>query len=123
MKIHDWFVESGNFFVEIGASSRDIRLSQAVTVNGTSELPVHVTRLTTMGELARFAKGKAFLEQIIAARRDPSEAAAEENNRNMGEGSEKIVQSMMFEMPLCSLVTFGALTFEQLDGLIASLNQ
>ena len=123
VKIHDWFVESGNFFVEIGASSRDIRLSQAVTVNGTSELPVHVTRLTTMGELARFAKGKAFLEQIIAARRDPSEAAAEENNRNMGEGSEKIVQSMMFEMPLCSLVTFGALTFEQLDGLIASLNQ
>jgi len=40
----------------------------------------------------------------------------------MGEGSEKMVQSMMFEMPLGALVTFGALSLEQLDGIIAMLN-
>lgn len=122
-KIHDWFVESGRFFVEIGASSRDIRLSEAVTVNGTAELPVHVTRLTTIGELTSFARGRAFVEQMIAARRGNSEAVAEDNNKNMGEGSDKIVKSMMTEMPLCSLVTYGVMTFRQLDSLIASLNQ
>ena len=41
----------------------------------------------------------------------------------MGEGGDKIVQSMMFEMPLGSLMTYGVMTSQQLDGLIASLNQ
>lgn len=122
VKIHDWFVESGRFFVEIGASSRDIRLSEAVTVNGTVELPVQVTRKTTIGELTRFPKGKAFMEQIIAARRPDSQKAIEDNEKNMGEGSDKIIKSMMTEMPLSALVTYGVMTFQQLDGLIASLN-
>lgn len=123
VKIHDWFVESGRFFVEIGASSRDIRLSAGVNVAGTAEIPVHVTRLTTIGELTRFARGRAFVEKMIASRASHSEEATKDNEKNMGEGSDKIVKSMMTEMPLCSLVTYGAMTFEQLDGLIASLNQ
>ena len=123
VQIHDWFVESGRFFVEIGASSRDIRLSGAVNVEGTTELPVHVTRLTTIGELFRFAKGKAFVEKMLAARSARSQQAAENSNKTMGEGSDKIVKSMMYEMPLGSLVTYGVMSFEQLDGMIASLNQ
>ena len=123
VKIHDWFVESGRFFVEIGSSSRDIRLSEAVTVTGTAELPVHVTRLTTIGELSRFARGRAFVEQMIAARSARTKKAVEDNNKTMGEGSDKIVKSMMYEMPLGSLVTYGVMSFEQLDGLIRSLNE
>jgi len=122
-KIHDWYVESGKFFVEIAASSRDIKLAEAVTVNSSVEIPITVTRLTTIGELTRFARGRAFVEQMIAARSGHSEAAAAENNKNMGEGSDKIVQSMMVEMPLSSLVTYGVMSFQQLDDLIASLNQ
>lgn len=122
VKLHDWFVESGRFFVEIGASSRDIRLSEAITVNGSVELPVQVTRMTTIGELTRFPKGKAFVEQIIAARKSRSQKAIEDNEKNMGEGSDKIIKSMMTEMPLSALVTYGVMTSQQLDGLIASLN-
>ena len=123
VEIHDWFVESGRYFVEVGSSSRDIQLGEAVTVEGTKEIPVHVTRLTTIGELFRFARGKAFVEQMLAARSARSQAAAEDNNKTMGEGSDKIVKSMMYEMPLGSLVTYGVMSFEQLDGMIASLNQ
>lgn len=123
VKIHDWFVESGKFFVDIGASSRDIRLSGSVTVNGTTALPMHVDRLTTIGELTRFPKGKAFVEQMIAARKAHSQAATADNEKNMGEGSDKIVKSMMTEMPLGSLVTYGVMTFQQLDDLINMLNQ
>ena len=122
-QIHDWFVESGRFFIEIGASSRDIRLSEAVTVQGTVDLPVHVTRLTTIGELFRFSRGRSFVEQMLAARSARGQQAAEDSNKTMGEGSDKIVKSMMYEMPLGSLVTYGAMSFEQLDELIASLNQ
>ena len=31
--VHDYFVENGTYTIEIGASSRDIRLSQKVKVN------------------------------------------------------------------------------------------
>jgi len=123
VKIHDWFVESGRFFVEIGASSRDIRLSSPVWVNGTAVVPMTVTRLTTIGELTRFPKGRAFIENMLAARRGHAQEATRDNEKNMGEGSDKIVKSMMTEMPLSSLVTYGVMTFEQLDGLIAMLNR
>ncbi|MFA9376374.1 MAG: fibronectin type III-like domain-contianing protein [Lachnotalea sp.] len=37
-KLYDWFVESGSYVVEIGASSRDIRLAAELVVEGTSEI-------------------------------------------------------------------------------------
>lgn len=122
-KIHDWFVESGKFFVEIGASSRDIRLSAEVNVTGTVDLPIHYTRQSTVGDLMKSSKGRAFFTQMMAARRGHAEAAMADNNKNMGEGSEKMVQTMMFEMPLGAMVTYGAMTNAQLDGLIRMLNQ
>lgn len=124
VKIHDWFVESGMFFVEIGASSRDIRLSGAVNVTGTTEIPIYYTRQSIVGDLMRSSQGRAFFTRMMAARGGQSHAAAAEqdNLKNMGEGSEKMVQSMMLEMPLGALVTYGAMSFEQLDGLIAMLN-
>ena len=47
---------------------------------------------------------------------------AAENVKNMGEGSDKIVESMMMEMPLQSIVTFGRMTEGQLDDLLRMLN-
>lgn len=41
----------------------------------------------------------------------------------MGEGSEKIMQQMMLEIPLGALVSYGRMTSAQLDALIASLNK
>lgn len=75
------------------------------------------------GELTQFPRGKAFVENMIAARKSHSEEVTKDNEKNMGEGSDKIVKSMMTKMPLGSLVTYGVMTFQQLDGLIASLNQ
>lgn len=123
-KIHDWYVESGTFIVEIGASSRDIRLQAQVQVNGTEELPMAYTPNSTIGDLTRSAGGRAFLEQMMKqlSEEPGRENAAEESCRNMGEGSDKAAQSMMFEMPLRSLVTFGKMTKKQLEDLLDRLN-
>ena len=92
-------------------------------MTGTVELPIHYTRQSTVGDLMRSSQGRAFFTRMMAARGGQSHAAAEQDNlKNMGEGSEKMVQSMMLEMPLGALVTYGAMSFEQLDGLIAMLN-
>ncbi len=123
-KIHDWFAESGEYTIEIGASSRDIRLSGKVTVESTAELPFTYTRMSTVGDLMRTAGGRTFMQHIMAARQQRhSGSAEEESKQSMGEGSEKMVQQMMQEMPLSNLVTYGLMTFQQLDGLIAMLNR
>lgn len=122
-KIHDWFVESGRFYIEIGASSRDIRLSAPVDIEGTRELPITYTFDSTVGDLMKTQKGRAIMQSLLSGGSSESQKAAEEDNlKNMGEGSEKMVQNMMQEMPLRSIVTFGRMTMEELNSLINILN-
>ena len=48
--------------------------------------------------------------------------AHEDQTDSMGEGSERMMQSMMMGIPLGALVSYGRLTPEKLKALIASLN-
>lgn len=119
-KIMDWFVESGAFEIEIGSSSRSISLKQTINVQGTVEIPMVYTYNSTIGDLQKSAKGRAFVEKM---RTGMHTAAGEADNlKNMGEGSEQMAANMMMEMPLQSLISFGRMTVEQLDGLLIMLN-
>lgn len=119
VKLHDWYVESGVYEVEIGASSRDIRLSGSLQVESTTEIPMTFTYESTVADLLKTASGRAFVEQMM----DKSDREAiDRDSAALGEGSEKMAQNMMFEMPLRSIVSFGRMTMEQLDGVLAMLN-
>ena len=118
-KVHDFFVESGEFLIEIGESCRDIRLSKSVHVEGTTLLSFTIDANTTIGQLMKHPKGAAFIRQMMGKSSGPSDS---EQAEAMGEGSEKIMQQMMFDMPLGSLVSYGRMTSKQLKDLIASLN-
>ena len=117
-RCHDFYVESGEFVLEIGESSRDIRASSFVQVEGTTFLPFTVTETTTIGQLLKHPKGKA----IIGGMMNSSAMAHVDQSDSMGEGSERMMQGMMMGIPLGALVSYGRLTPEQLKGLIASLN-
>ncbi len=121
-KIHDWFVESGAFTIEIGASSRDIRLSGTVDVTGTVELPVAYTAYSPIGSLNKTARGRAVLAEILKSVSGQREGLFSAGSmENLGEGAEAIAQSMMREMPLSGMVTFGAITQQQLDEMLKQL--
>lgn len=123
-KVHDWFVESGEAVIEIGASSRDIRLAQSIQIVSGMKLPMTVTRLTTIGELMNCEKGKAFVQNFIA-KLGMGQEAKEKNRQTddaMGAGAEKMRLKMMFEMPLNALVTYGMMPDEALDALVMDLN-
>lgn len=119
-KIHDFFVESGEFLIEIGENSRDIRLRQSITVEGTTPLTFMITKTSTIGQLMKHPKGAAFIQKMLSSSSGPSDS---EQAAAMGEGSEKIMQQMMLEIPLGALVSYGRMTSAQLDALIASLNE
>lgn len=119
-KVHDFFVESGAFLIEIGSSSRDICAGVSVRVEGTTQINFSIDENTTIGQLMKHPKGAAFIRQMMGRSDGPSDS---EQAEAMGEGSEKMMQRMMFEMPLGSLVSYGRMNAKQLKELIASLNR
>jgi len=121
-KIHDWYVESGDFVIEVGASSRDIRLSETVHVDSSAELPYYYTLESNVGSLQKTAKGRAVLEQLMISM--SGEKEEEKSTFDvLGEGAEKMKQRMFLEMPLGILESFGGMTKEQLMKIVQDLNQ
>jgi beta-glucosidase len=116
VKIHDWYVESGDFIIEAGSSSRDIRLSAHVEVEGTTQIPIFFTQYTSIGELAQTDRGR----EIMAKMR--KEFGNSSVGQNLGPGFEEMVMRAYMDMPLASLVNFGHMKQEDLDKLLASLN-
>lgn len=121
-KIHDWYVESGDFVIEIGASSRDIRLYETVHVDSSAELPYHYTLDSNVGSLQKTAKGRAVLEQLMTSM-SKGEEEAESSLDVLGEGAEKMQQRMFLEMPLGILESFGGMTKEQVMQIVQDLNE
>lgn len=114
-RCQDWFVESGEFIIEIGKSSREICQSISVSVEGTTMLTFTITENITIGQLMKHPKGAEFVKKMMAS-------GSTANTETMGEGSEKMVQQMVLEMPLGALVSYGRMTKEQLEGTIRMLN-
>lgn len=118
-KIHDWFVESGEFIISVGTSSRDLCLGGSIQVEGTTEIPMVYTSESTVGDLMKTEKGRAVLAQMRQGR---TEEESSKNTVGLGEGGERMREKMMAEMPLGGIVSFGRMTEEQLDGLLKTLN-
>ncbi len=114
--ISDWFVESGKYTIEVGSSSRDIRQSTEVAVEGTTEIPILFDLNSTIGEILSVKKGQMIMAPLL------QKPENEKNEEHLGKGSEKTAENMMLEMPLSALSSFGRATEEQLCKLIYQLN-
>ena len=122
-EIHDWHVETGEFFIEIGASSRDIVLAETVTVRSTVELPRRYDENSIFMDLLADPKAKEKLRPMLEAM-----AKAFAPSDNAGEAAqdaiiEEMNAAMLNYMPLRSMVSFGSATGEQIEQIIAELNR
>ena len=63
-ELHDWYAASGKYEILVGASSRDIRLSETIKLSSSQVIPMHVHMNTTLGELLRYPKTKRNCKRV-----------------------------------------------------------
>ncbi len=117
--IKDWYVETGEFEILIGKSSRDIVLKDTVYVKSTVEIKRKYHKNSTIGDIIEdpYAEEifKPIIQQIIE--KSPLKDAPED--------LYQMFVNMMRYMPLRNLLSFGGgqFTEEMLDELIRKLNR
>ena len=118
-ELHDWFAASGDYEILVGASSRDIRLTETLHLNSSQRLPMHVHMNTTLGDLLRNPEAAEAAKKLIQkylSGEAGSEAASEAV-------SEEMTMAMTDSMPLRALMGFAGVSRKELDSVIEKLNK
>ncbi|MBQ8296867.1 MAG: glycoside hydrolase family 3 C-terminal domain-containing protein [Ruminococcus sp.] len=123
IKTHDWFVESGEFEIMIGKSSRDIVLSETVYIEAPDKMPFVCTMNTTIGDLMQIDCAEKYLGKLIEAF-----AGAMEGNSDgdeMGESTKLMMEHQLRDNPLRVMVSFsdGNITHEEIEEIIGKINR
>ena len=126
VKIHDWFVETGVFDIQICRNASEVILSAPVTVESTRTLPLQVTDDTIFMDLAKYPEKLKIMAQLQAGMQ--SALAPENSGEESSAASEAITedmnQAMMQYMPLRGILSFaaGTVTHETLNQFIDAMN-
>lgn len=105
-KIHDWYVETGDYGILIGKSSREIVLKETVRVKNTLKLNTSITANTTFNELIKNPKLSKMITELI-------ETLREDQQFDIG---------MIKEMPIRALASFQIVDLAMVDRLVTILN-
>ena len=113
-RVDAWVVEGGTYVVEVGASSRDIRATASVEVDGDGAR-VPLTMDSSIGELMAHPVASQIMHQAMAAGGDATTAAL------MADPS---LFKMMESFPIGRLASFPGSAFgrEQVEQLLAASN-
>lgn len=119
--LEDWYVETGEFAILIGKSSKDIVLEDRIHVTSTVRIKQTFHRNTLVGDLMNDPTLAPIAKELIAKNNPFDELTGKEEEADAPE----MMDAMMKNMPLRALVNFsmGAFTEEMLDDLITQLNE
>ena len=120
--IHDWHVESGEFIIMIGKSSREIELEASVHIESTVKIPMTYTMDTPMCDIMRdegayeITKGYLHVDNMFV--NDESQAAA------MEAITPKMQEATFYYMPLRAMLSYGdgKVTMDDIYELVDKLN-
>ena len=111
-RIAAWRTDSGEFDILVGASSRDIRLQETVTLEFPERVRIPFDRLTPL---------RAWLADPVA--RDLVEPALATVPLFASVTDSAMLESFVGDMPIAKLVMLGALEDGELDAIIARVNR
>lgn len=128
VKIHDWHVETGEFDIMIGQSSRDIVLTKTVTVESTMKIPFVYTTDTTMGDVKKDPRAweivRSLLNQGLFSEQSDDKSEGGAVSEVASEAISDDMNAAMVEyMPLRGPVSFGGkVTMADVQALVDQLN-
>lgn len=115
-RIGDWYIEAGEYSIQVGASCRDLPLCASIKVNN-APLPLKWSDTITIGDFMDAGR-MDIIAPLIEGMKKTFSSAAESGD---GAISNEMVQAMMGGMPLHSLASFGKLPEGFLDGIKSQL--
>lgn len=123
-EIHDWFVESGVYEIQVGKNAEDVLLSASVQVEGTKKIKKTYTLNTCMGELMQDEKAGTVFGQMMGGNQQAAQMAEANQEDPSGAVNAEMMAAMMNDMPLRQLLSFvPGMTREALEQILAAVNQ
>ncbi len=119
----DWYAPSGKYEILVGSASDDIRCRSQISFTTKKFLPMKVAGDTTIGDLLADPRTAETVQKMMKEAEKNSSLNQPSSEAGQDAVSDKMMQEMMAGMPLKSLVSFGMMNLEQMEGLITMLNQ
>ena len=123
--IADWHVETGEFDILVGKSSRDIVCEKTITVESTVELPVVYTLNSSFSDVMVNPKAMEICQPLwdVVAALFTDENATESNPEKLAIMA-KMTENMVKVMPLRAAINFGdgSITYEHLTAILDEIN-
>ena len=124
-QLHDWYVESGDFTIEIGQSSRRIEVSAVVQVDSTAQLPRHYTMDSIVMDLLADPKAAALIQPMMRSIMSGLNPDGDQGSDVAREAiSEEMNLAMIQYMPLRGALSFcgGAIDPAMIQNMLDYLN-
>ncbi len=125
-EIHDWYVETGNYEIQIGKSSSEILLTKEIQVKGEKIVPKKYTLNSTLGEIMADTKGQQIMGQVMGdmfGQTQEMEAATAGSEDGNGFMNQEMLEAMMGGMPLRQMLSFiPGIQKEMLLQIVNELN-
>ena len=121
-EIHDWFVQTGTYEIQIGKNATEMLLTVEVSVESERVIPRLFHMNSTLGEIMADPRGGAIFEQLMGG---AAQTDTRETSKAAGEAiNDEMIAAMMEGMPLRQMRSFmPGITREMLEGILAALNQ
>jgi len=120
--INDWYAATGDYGILIGSSSRDIRLIGTVHVTSTAKYAARITRNTVLAEIMNNPVTAEICGPLMEKVRKSFGAGDTQSETVNNAISNDMMQAMLDNLPLRSIRSFGGITEEELENLIAEMN-
>jgi len=116
VEIKDWHVESGDFEILVGASSKDIKIKETVNVKSTAVIKKKFSANSTLGDIMNDPNGATIAESLMKDILGEGESSSDDIGTDM--------RTMFKDFVLRSMVTFSGEKFtqEMMESLVEKLN-
>lgn len=123
MEVSDWFVENGDYQIQVGKDASEVILAKQLSVKNTKKIQRKYHMNTCLGDLMQDEKAQSVFIKLFEGNKQAAEMA-EANQDSSGAINSEMMAAMMSDMPLRQLLSFvPGMTREALGQLLAALNQ